>query len=406
MKKIALIGVGPGDASLLTAAAAGYIQTADLMIGAERLIAMFPECRAEKQIAVRAEDICRILSAAGAKHAAVLLSGDVGFYSGAARLRAMLPADEVEIFCGISSMQYLCARIGCGYEDAFFASAHGRNCDIAALCAAHPKLILLTDGDNTPQKLCADLDHAGFGAAQVWIGERLSYSDEKVTCDCAKALAKGAFSPLSVMMFIGAKTAGRQERPVTHGLPDEAFVRGETPMTKREIRSVALSMLELRSDDCCWDVGAGTGSVSIEMALQAARGEVWAIEQKAEACALIERNREKFGARNLHVIRGGAPDALAELPAPDAVFIGGSGGQMTAILRAAAQSNPHVRIVVTAIAPETAVDALRILEELGFEVEMTQISAARGKKAGKLHMMLAQNPVTILAARREAAHEK
>ena len=166
-------------------------------------------------------------------------------------------------------------------------------------------------------------------------------------------------------------------------------------MTKQEVRCAVLSKLALRPGDTCWDVGAGTGSVSVEMALFARK--VYAVERDADACRLIEQNRAAFGAWNLTLVQGTAPDALNGLPAPDAVFVGGSGGELGAILRAAVTANPSVRLCVSAIALETLDAARHAFEELGIDWEVTQISVARSRAAGKLHLMMAQNPVFLIS---------
>jgi precorrin-6Y C5,15-methyltransferase (decarboxylating) len=189
------------------------------------------------------------------------------------------------------------------------------------------------------------------------------------------------------------------ERPVvTHGIKDVLFERGQVPMTKNEIRSISLSKLQLRPGDIVYDVGAGTGSVSVEMALQAYEGSVYAVEFNEEALDLIRRNAEKFGAWNLEVVAGKAPEALADLPAPDRAFIGGSKGNLAEILELLVKKNPKIRVVVNAITLETMAEALEQFRKLGFEdIDVVQIFAAHGKAAGSYHMMQGQNPVFIIS---------
>ena len=185
---------------------------------------------------------------------------------------------------------------------------------------------------------------------------------------------------------------------MTHGLEDEAFLRDKVPMTKSEVRSISLSKLQLTEDAVVYDVGAGTGSVSIEIALQAAEGEVYAIEKKEEAAALLEKNKRKFAADHLHIIRGLAPEALADLPAPTHVFIGGSSGNLKEILEAVLAKNPHVRIVINAIALETVAEALDCLKTLPVkETDVAAVSVAKAKELGRYHMMMGQNPVYVIS---------
>ena len=179
-------------------------------------------------------------------------------------------------------------------------------------------------------------------------------------------------------------------------LPDEAFERGDVPMTKQEVRAAVLAKLAVRPEDILWDVGAGTGSVSVELALAAPRGRVYAVECRPEGCALIKANREKFRTRNLVLVEGLAPAALSDLPAPDAVFIGGSKGSLAAIVDAALDKNPDARICVSAIALETLSAAVTALTAKGRTVQVSQIAVSRAKAVGGLHLMMAQNPIYLI----------
>ena len=167
-------------------------------------------------------------------------------------------------------------------------------------------------------------------------------------------------------------------------------------MTKSEVRAVSLSKLRLTKDAICWDVGAGTGSVAIEMALQARNGQVFAVERKPDAVALLERNKARFAAENLTVVPGSAPEACAELPAPTHVFIGGSSGNMREILKLILEKNPNARIVATAIALESVAELTACMKEFPFrETEVISMQVARDRKAGPYHLMTGQNPIYI-----------
>lgn len=178
---------------------------------------------------------------------------------------------------------------------------------------------------------------------------------------------------------------------------DERFIRGKIPMTKSEVRAVSLSKLELGEDGIFYDIGAGTGSVSVEAALRLRRGQVYAIEQKAEGCELIRANMEKFGTENIKVVCAAAPEALASLPTPDYVFIGGSGGQFAEIMSALEKRNQNVRIVVNAIALETVAQVLGWLKAHGHEAEIVSVQVARAKHTAGYHMMEGQNPVYVIS---------
>jgi precorrin-6Y C5,15-methyltransferase (decarboxylating) len=237
---------------------------------------------------------------------------------------------------------------------------------------------------------------AGLGDARVTVGENLAAEDERVVECTASEAAERTFAPLSVLLV---EAVERPDVPVG-GVADEAFLRGNVPMTKQEVRAAILSKLALRRTDTVWDVGAGTGSVSVELALAVTEGRVYAVERSDEACALIEANRRRFGAWNLTLVRGNAPEALADLPAPDVVFIGGSGGALRPIMEASLAANPSVRLCVSVIALETLVAVLDACKALKLDMEITQISVSRTRMAGTLHLLTANNPVFLITAKR------
>ena len=194
-----------------------------------------------------------------------------------------------------------------------------------------------------------------------------------------------------------AEAAPRRQRR-TPGLPDAEFERTEkVPMTKQEIRAAALAKLGIGPEDICWDIGTGTGSVAVELALQAR--VVWAVEQDEEALQIAARNREKHGAWNLHLKKGRAPEVLDGLPKPDAVFVGGSGRKLEEILNEIYYVNREARICISAIALETLQCAVECLRKLGYETEICQIAVSRNRQAGDLTLMLAQNPVYLITGR-------
>ena len=210
---------------------------------------------------------------------------------------------------------------------------------------------------------------------------------EAVSTMTAARCAEQTFAPLNVLL---AEPASRYPRR-TPGIPEGEFLRTEgVPMTKQEVRAAILSKLAVGPEDVCWDVGAGTGSVSVELALQCRA--VWAVERNPEALVLARSNREKFGAWNLRLVEGSAPAALEGFPKPDAVFVGGSGGKLPEILQAVRRANPEARVCVSAISLETIHAAMAELRE----PEVTQISGSRSRQVGQLHLLLAQNPVFLI----------
>ena len=397
---ITLIGMGAGTPAGLTVQGEAALRRADLILGAKRLLAQLPEGCTQNRLALyKPDEILAALSSSGAAEPVILYSGDTGFYSGASGLLPMLRAFglSARVVPGISSVQLLSAAIGRPWQDWKLVSAHGCACDPVAECMESPAVFFLTGGTETPATLCGTLAAAGLGEAHALVGENLGTAGEHIHFGTAAQLAGQTFAPLSVLLVEHGTLPLRR----TPGLPDEAFLRGEVPMTKQEVRAAALAKLAIKPTDVLWDVGAGTGSVSIEMALAAPRGQVHAVECAPDACALIRRNREKFAAYNLHLTEGRAPGALSALPAPDAVFIGGTKGGMAAVVDAVLAKNPDARICISAIALETLSAAIAALTAHGLAAEVTQIAVSRTKPAGSLHLLMANNPIFLITGERK-----
>ena len=392
---ISLIGMGSGCPESLTAQGLAALQSAGLILGAKRLLEHLPAgCTDNCKAVYKPEEILACLTAQPDTDTAVLYSGDTGFYSGAAKLLPLLRVMgySVRVLPGLSSVQLLAAAVGRPWQDWKLVSAHGRACDPVAEVLAHPQVFFLTGGGDTPASLCAKLTAAGLGAAHALVGENLGTPTEAIRFGLARELAEQSFAPLSVLLIEREALPSRR----TPGLPDDAFIRGAVPMTKQEVRAAALAKLAVAPTDILWDVGAGTGSVSVEMALAAPMGQVYAVECDADACALVRQNQAKFAASNLTLIAGKAPEALQNLPAPDAVFIGGSKGNMQAIVDAALAANPQTRLCIAAIALETLQQSIAALAAHGLAAQVTQIAVSRSKAAGSLHLMMANNPVFLI----------
>ena len=394
MQTVTLIGMG-ASADTLTAEAREALGRAELVAGAQRLLDALPAgVTAERIPAVQPADV--LAAVAGAQNAAVLYSGDTGFYSGAAGLLARLKEAGIpaRVLPGLSSVQMLAAALGRPWQDWNLVSAHGRPCDpVAAVCGGQPAFFLTGTGESGPAALCAQLTAAGLGTLPVTVGENLGLASRRIFAGTAAGAAGERFGPLAVLL---AEPAFRLPAR-TPGWPDETFVRAEgVPMTKRAVRAQVLAQLALGPGEPVWEGGAGTGSVSLEMAYANGGAPVWAVERLPEACAVLEENRRRLGGWNVRPVSGEAPAALAGLPAPDAVFIGGTRGRLGPILDAALAANPAVRICLTAIALETLAAALDACTARGLEAEITQIAAAHA--AGRPHLLRAENPVFLITA--------
>ena len=385
--RVYLIGCGC-SVETLTVEARAAIDAAPLLVGAPRLLALFPHKTAAA--AITAAQIAAALDGTG-DGACVLFSGDSGFYSGARKLLPLLSDREVTVLPGLSSLQLLSARLQRPWQDWRLCSAHGVDCDVvAAVCGSQPAFFL-TGGKTTPDGICARLCEAGLAELPVTVGENLGCPDERILSGTAGELAGMRFAPLNVLLC----EAAPRPAPRTPGLPDACFARVEgVPMTKQSVRAAILSELAVTPTDLCWDIGAGTGSVSVELALQSRA--VYGVERDQNALAAAEKNRRRLGAWNLRLIAGTAPEALAGLPTPDAVFVGGSGGRLPEILDAVRAANPAARVCVSAIALETLHTAIETLRGLGYAVTVTQLSVSRSRPAGELTLMLAQNSVWLV----------
>jgi cobalt-precorrin-6B (C15)-methyltransferase len=186
----------------------------------------------------------------------------------------------------------------------------------------------------------------------------------------------------------------------TGGIPDDMFIRGNVPMTKSEVRAVTIAKARLLADHVIWDIGAGTGSISIEAGIATSAGKVYAVEKEDDAVNLIKENMAAFGLDNITVCHGCAPEVLYELPNPDRVFVGGSGGNLREILRFV-QDKLVVggRLVINAVVLETLTTSVEMLEQLNFgDIEITQVSIAKTVNVGSVRMFNSYNPVFVISA--------
>ena len=397
-----LAGTGCGSSGSMTVETRDAVAKADVLIGAKRLLEGMPAVSGTKLCpAIYAEEILNIIKAEqaeGEKNICVLYSGDSGFYSGTKSLLPLLEEAgiEAQVLPGISSIQLFAACLKTPWQDWELVSAHGTDCDPIAEVMKGKPVFFLTGGKLDPKLLCQQLTEAGLGDLEVTVGERLSYDDERIVSGTAGEFAAQAFAPLSVMLASPAPYAG----DMTPGIDDDEFIRGDVPMTKQDVRASIISHMKVKTSDTVWDVGAGTGSVSVELAMKAAGGKVYAVERGAEGVSLIEKNKAKFGVWNLTAIEGSAPEALADLPAPDRVFIGGSSGNLSDIIDAVLAKNPDALICITAIVLETLHEATQHLADMGLDVEITQVSASKTRPVGSKHMMIATNPIYIITGKR------
>ncbi len=394
---VTVCGIGMGGRETLTLGADEAIRSAECIIGAKR---MTEAARADQAVfeAVSPVAIADYIREHGEfSRFCVLMSGDTGFFSGTKKLLPLLDFCAVKVLPGISSLSYLCAKAGLSYEDVLSVSLHGREANIGRICSVNRRVFALVSGENGAGRLIRFLaDEAGLGYARITVGERLGYPDERITSGTANELKSAAFNSLSAVYI-----ENTCPKSAAFGLPDAIFARnneGEAvvPMTKSEVRSVCMSKLGLLSDSVVWDVGSGTGSVSVEAALISLYGKVYAIEKKHGAAELTRLNAKAAQVCNIEVVEGSAPEVCIPLPSPTHAFIGGSSGNMKEIISLLLEKNPSVRIVATAISLETVCELTECAKQFGFEeTEIVCLNASRARSVGGYNLMTAQNPVYI-----------
>lgn len=401
MKKVFIIGLGVGNKDYMHNKAFDKIQSCDCLIGAKRMLKDFRHIDKHIYESSNAEDICEHINKECHENYGILVSGDSGFFSLSKKLTELLIKKNdvlVENIPAVSSLQYFSSKLNLPWDNIKFVSSHGRNLNILSNISFNKKTFMLTSSDFSPNKICEILRDKGLGHLWVSVGENLSYVNERIVEDEASSIAEMKFDDLAVMIvhnddFISMDEAHRS-------IKDEEFVRGSAPMTKCEIRTLSIAKLNLKSDYTVYDIGAGTGSVSIETALKLSNGTLYAIEKDAEAVALIEENMKKFRTYNMEVIMGTAPEAIEDLPNPNACFIGGSSGNMDEIIMAVLKKNSHVNIVINTITLQSLNEAISCMEKYKFkDVEILNISVAKSKKTGKYDLMMGQNPIYIISGK-------
>ena len=392
MKSLSIVSMGMGEDTMTTAAIRA-VEDAQALLGAPRMLAQFKRLNKPTFSVYAPGSVAQILGNESYQRFALLVSGDAGLHSAAEAIIQSFSGDTamIEVFPGVSSLQYLFAKMRRPWQDIGIVSCHGRDGNLIDAVRRNPTTFALTGGNVAA--LAGRMIDAGYGGLTATLGENLGMASERVLTAPVSALPTMKIGALAVLAIDNPDFDAR----VRFGIADSEFVRGDVPMTKAEVRAVALAKLALSPEAVCYDVGAGTGSVTVEMALASYRGHVYAIDRSEEAIQLVQQNCTTFHIGNVTPILGRAPDALADLPKPDAVFIGGSGGNLGAIFDCVLKKNPHARIVVNAIALQSVNSALAAFTAHGIEPEMVQLSVSRGKAAGGMHMLTAMNPVFIIS---------
>lgn len=409
---LSLVGVGVGAQEAGTQQALEAIASAQILFGAKSVLDNLTKTwhLAAGKKSIAGFDSSTILEYLQEhpeiRNAAVAYSGDSGFYSGASSMLAKLKKAEafkenynVKVICGISSVSWFAARAGIPWQDWKILSSHGRFCNVTGQVRRHRECFLLlanaADLRQTGALLARAQEHGTLGKLQLIYGYELSRAGEQI-CPCTPQDLIEITQEGLYVLYIRHDDA--EKTPVLPGLPDTAFIRGKAPMTSSEIRTLSLCRLGLTAKSVLWDVGAGTGSVSIEAALACPDSKVWSIECKKDALALLAENRAKYSLQNMSIIEGWAPDALIDLPVPTHVFIGGSGGEIGSILDLVLARNSSAKVVANCITSETLAALHDALDRLPIrDLQCTQVMVNREEILGTYHYLRAGNPVFIIS---------
>lgn len=390
MKHVTIIGIGMG-LDTMTCEGLRAIEQAEALFGAPRMLAAFSNADKPVYPVYEAGKVEEIIRQSSYERFAVLVSGDTGFFSAAEGLISVLSEHDVKLIPGISSLAAFFAKIKRPWQEVALLSCHGREANFVDTVRRNRLTFALTGGN--VNALANELVKIGFDGLSATVGENLGMEQERIFTLPIGELAQAPVGSLAVLLVENPNADAR----IRFGIPDEEFARGNVPMTKSEVRAVSMSRLALSPGAICCDIGAGTGSVTVEMALAAYRGHVYAVDKNEEAVSLIEENCRRFHIGNVTPVFGDAPEALLALPPLDAAFIGGSGGAMAELFSVILAKNPSACIVVNAIALETLHMAVDAFKAHGIVPEIVQLGAARAKPVSGLNMMLAQNPVFIVS---------
>ncbi|WP_088891830.1 precorrin-6y C5,15-methyltransferase (decarboxylating) subunit CbiE [Leptolyngbya ohadii] len=417
---IHVIGIGLEGVSGLSESVRQLIDRATLLIGSARHLEYFPNHPANclnlgdfRAVIQTLRDRLNLLDQTNESCIVVLTSGDPLFFGLGRLLLAELPSDRLTFHPHLSSVQLAFSRVKLPWQEAALISAHGRSLEelTRSLQQGTETIAVLTDPTNTPAAIAHLLRGLDLPTTyKIWVCENLGGVDEQVNCFAPEELDDRSFAPLNVVILHRSTEANplNLDSLPAFGLSDHLFLSfHDRPglMTKREVRILVLAELGLHSakPQVIWDIGAGTGSVSVEMARLCGQSKVYAIEQTAAGISLIEQNAVRFGVEKIIPVHAKAPDRLEELPDPDRVFIGGSSGQLNEILDQCSKRLAPAGTIVLAMATlENLMMAMSWLQaQTGWNHRLLQINLSRSTPIAGLTRFTPLNPVTLLTLERD-----
>lgn len=413
--ELLLIGIGMGTRAQMTQEAIQALEYVPVIFGAKRMLEAVGVVRAKKVCEYRREQILEYLCDHPAVcRAAVVFSGDVGFYSGADGFARQFVCGErlwqTTRIAGLSSVNYFAARLGIAWQDVRLCSVHGRSNDLIGQIRRERQVFSLLNGKKQLWEIAKQLCDTGLSQVQLSIGCDLGYETERIWRGTLQEYihidqTQDAEKSASLCVALFENDAAQQF--TTGNLADASYERGKVPLTKEEIRALALAKLRLTPNAVCYDIGAGTGGMTCDIARFLPQGRVVAFERGAEGCGLIRANAGQHGLGNIEVVQGAAPECLDGYGRPSHAFIGGSGGRLREIVSWLLARNPNIRIVIDAITLETVSEANELLKTLSVkDTDIICASIAKARTLGTYELMESMNPVYIFSFTGAADAEK
>jgi precorrin-6B C5,15-methyltransferase / cobalt-precorrin-6B C5,C15-methyltransferase len=404
---IVVVGIGADGPARLTTEARDHIAQCGLLAGGLRQLAFFPDEASREKLVIDA-DLDRVVRVLGKqpidRKIVVLASGDPLCFGIGRRLLAAFGKDRLVFLPTVGSIPLAFARLKETWDDATLVSLHGRPTDALsdAIRSGASKIAVLTDANNDPSAIGRLLCAAGMGDCyDLHVCECLGGPAERVTSWRPGSIGDERFDPLNVVVLLRRPGTRMPTLPAI-GLPAEAIGHrgnGQGMITKTEVRLIVLAQLALGPEDVLWDIGAGSGSVSLEAARLAPGIDVHAVERDADMFRVLSDNLREFRLRNLCASCANAPDSLEGMPDPDAVFVGGSGGRLEAILEVAmARLRPGGRLVVNCVTMQTLTTTWRCFEVRGLRPDVTSVQIARSQPLGDLDSLVPDRPIFIVRA--------
>ncbi len=394
--KVSIVATGMGQLQHYSVEARKAVLEAQVLIGAKRLITNWDTLDCLKLPLIDSKEIFNQIQELKVEHVVVLMSGDIGFYSGTKKLYELLTTKkeiEVTLYPGVSTVQYMAARIGKTWQELALTSAHGIECNVIGTVLSHRESFFLTGGTLTVKTILYQLKEAGFSDLEIYIGSNLGAKEEQIFRGKLEGLMGRDYDSLSCIWVV-RETLYRDQKVK---IQDQEFIRAKVPMTKGEVRTLICDYFPIKDGDVIYDLGAGTGSVAVQFSLKYPMAKVKAVEINPDACSLILENREKFQAYNLEVLEGEASEQLVNLEKADHVFIGGSKGNLEEMVKLILLANKNANILISAVTLEALNLALNVMKRyFEDEVCVVQINIARTNKLGSYQMLAAENPIFLI----------